>query len=213
MVIQPNIYYELLTKRLKSEKDISLVGKASDENELFNLVAEHEVDVVFIDSLIPNLDYSKIIDKLDEINPNIGLVVLFHNYDVDLLVNAIHCGIDGCLNINSSYIDLVQSIRTVKDGGIWADNEVLTSALKKFINKNDKTIKSLSNKLTKREYEIADHLYQGFSNKAIAQKLFISEKTVKTHISHIFKKLGIKHRYELNSQLLETFKQFKGIKT
>ena len=71
----------------------------------------------------------------------------------------------------------------------------------------------MSNKLTIREYEIADHLYQGLSNKAIAQKLFISEKTVKTHISHIFKKLGIKHRYELNSQLLETFKQFKGIKT
>ncbi len=168
---------------------------------------------MYIDSAVPNLDYRTLIEKLDEFNSSLGLIVLFHNNDIDLFVNAIQCGIDGCLNINSSYSDLLQSIKIVKDGGIWANNEVLTSALKKFINKSDKTIKSLSNKLTKREYEIADNLYQGLSNKAIAQKLFISEKTVKTHISHIFKKLGIKHRYELNSQLLETVKQFKGIKT
>ena len=205
LVIKSNLMHELLEKKLKQEKDISIAARAEDESELFQILSENEIDVVFIDSAVPDLDYKALIEKLDEINSSLGLIVLFHNNDIDLFVNAIQCGIDGCLNIKSSYADLLQSIKTVKDGGIWADNEVLTSALKRFINKSDNTIKSLSNKLTKREYEVAELLYQGLSNKAIANKLYISEKTVKTHISHIFRKLGIKHRYELNPQILESF--------
>ncbi len=212
-LIHSNLYYELLTKRLKSEKDINIVGRLINEDELINFIEESNIDVIFVDSLIPNLNLTSLMEKIDDVDSNIGLVVLFHFNDLDMLIQAISSGIDACLNIDSTYVELLQAIRTVKEGGIWANNEVLTTALKRFINKSEKPLKQLSNSLTKRETEIAELIYQGLSNKAIANKLYISDKTVKTHISHIFKKLGIKHRYQLNPHFLDSFVQFKSIKT
>lgn len=213
LLIQSTLYFELLSKRLKQEKDISITRRIAGEKEVLELIDSAGTDILFIDSSAVNINYLKIIKKIDDANSSLGLIVLFNYYDMDLFVNAISSGIDGCLNMNSGFSDLIQALRTVNDGGIWADNEVMTTALKGFIKKNDKSLKTLSASLTNRELEIAELLLQGLSNKAIAKKLYISEKTVKTHTSHIFKKLGIKHRYELNPRFIETIGQFKSIKT
>lgn len=198
LLVQSNLFYELLTKRLKSEKDISVVGKSFNDDELFKILDGSSVDLIFVDSSVPNLNLTRLIERVDDIDPNIGLIVLFHFNDVDIMVQAISSGIDACLNKDSSYLDLVKAIKTVKEGGIWADNVVLSTALKILIEKSKKPLKQLSNSLTKRELQIVELVCQGLSNKAISNNLYISEKTVKIHLSHIFKKLGIRHRYELN---------------
>lgn len=210
LVIQSNLYAELLSKKLNAEKEFSVVSRSKNGDELFSNTNEYDFDLIILDSFIPNLNLRNFIAQIKEINSNTGLIVLFHFNNVDMMIEAITSGIEGCLNIDSNYSDLVQAIKTVNDGGIYAENIVLTTALKRFINKHEKPLKQLTNSLTKREIEISELINQGLSNKAIANKLFISEKTVKTHISHIFKKLGIKHRYQLNTNYLDNIMKIKN---
>lgn len=210
LLVQSSLYSELLEEKLNSEKDFSIISRSTTEDELILNYSECDIDIIIVDSFLPKLNLSSFIDNIENINSDTGLIVLFHFNDIEMMIKAITSGIEGCLNIDSGYSDLVQAIRTVKDGGIWADNVVLTTALKRFINKHEKPLKHLTNSLTKREIEISELINHGFSNKAIANKLYISEKTVKTHISHIFKKLGIKHRYQLNPNFLENILKFNN---
>lgn len=205
LAVSSNLYRQSLKDSLKSEQDIKIVREISHYNELIPLLNNNENHVLFLDL---NLQGLKIVDYLNlikEKKANIKMLLMMNSREEEKIVNALCFGVKGCLDINSTTEQFLQAIRAVHNEEIWADNALVSKALNKILNskKNDlNDLQDLKNKLTKQEEKIAQLILKGFSNKEIAKALFISEKTVKTHLGHIFKKLGIKSRYQLTANYL-----------
>lgn len=205
LAVSSNLYRQGLRDSIKSEQDIKIVQEISNYSDLIPLLNYNENYVLFLDL---NLQGLKIVEYLNFIRSkqaNLKVLLMMNSTENEKIINALCFGVKGCLDIHSTKEQFLQAIRAVHNDEIWADTVLVSKALNKILNskKNDLTdLQDLKNKLTKQEEKIAQLILKGFSNKEIAKELFISEKTVKTHIGHIFKKLGIKSRYELAANYL-----------
>ena len=205
LAVSSNLYRESLKDLIRSEQGIKIVQEISNYGDLIPLLNNDEGYVLFLDL---NLQGLKIVEYLNFIRSkkaNLKVLLMMNSTENEKIINALCFGVKGCLDINSTKEQFIQAIRAVHNEEIWADSVLVSKALNKILNskKNDlNDLQDLKNKLTKQEEKIAQLILKGFSNKEIAKELFISEKTVKTHIAHIFKKLGIKSRYELAANYL-----------
>ncbi len=124
------------------------------------------------------------------------LIVLEEDILDEALMHFLMLGADGYLRKSATSCQLVEAIRAIHAGGIWAERPLLNKFIKSPILGFDVETKLLQIKvpLTPREKEIISLLFLGLSNKAIADRIYISEKTVKTHFNSIFRKLEVKSR-------------------
>jgi len=206
-----DLYIDLLTDRLHHENDIKVLSRAKNTLDIQNKLKGYNPDILFIDTSLSDLNYLLIFDTLKKENKKTKLILLFNNEDDETVIEALCSGIKGCLKPSSGYENFLEAVRTVMEERIWADSRILSQALKKFI-EHLNYFDSANTGLTKRELEVSDFIVKGLSNKAIAKNLAISEKTVKAHIGHIFKKLGIKHRYQLSPNIVNKHAIFKGFR-
>ncbi|RAJ63631.1 LuxR family two component transcriptional regulator [Streptomyces sp. PsTaAH-130] len=185
---------EPLAAVLGMTEDIDVVAAAADGTEVLAAVAATPVDVVLMDLRMPVMDGTEATRRLGEEHPGTAVVVLTTFADDDSILAALSAGARGYLTKNAGRQDIVRAIRAAAAGQSVLDYEVQNRLLATVRTRPSADAQPLPRDLTRREREVLTLIGQGLPNRAIAEKLFISEATVKTHINNLFAKAGIQDR-------------------
>ncbi|MFC5540990.1 response regulator transcription factor [Ureibacillus sp. FSL W7-1570] len=177
---------------LKTQKDIEVVGEAKNGVEAVQLVEQLKPDIVLMDLVMPEMDGIEATKKIKARWPEVQILMLTSFSDKDHVVPAIEAGAAGYQLKDIEPDDLVNSIRQVMRGESIM-HPVATTQLEETL-KEEENLPHIKNPLTPREKDVLAELTKGKSNREIASSLFVTEKTVKTHISNIFAKLEVQDR-------------------
>lgn len=183
---------EGLKQILELEGDIKVVGEASDGYECLSMIGKTNPDVVLLDINMPNLDGLQVLTFMKQQKMDNKVIMLTIHKEVDYLIEAIEKGCKGYVLKDSDADTLHEAILAVYRGETYIESE-LTDMLNTSLAERD-VIKDRLNDLTKREIEVLKLVANGLFNKEIASKLCISERTVKNHVSNIFKKIEVSDR-------------------
>lgn len=184
-----------LKQILELESDIVVVAQASNGREAVELSKEYKPEVILMDINMPVLNGLQAIKELKQEKVDSKIVVLTIHEDREYLFKTLQTGAQGYVLKDAEPSMLIEAIRNVARGETFIQPNMTTQLVKEFnrvtLNEKDKNDES---NLTSREVEVLDLIAEGMINKEIAQKLYISEKTVKNHVSSIFKKLNVSDR-------------------
>jgi DNA-binding NarL/FixJ family response regulator len=189
---------EALRNTLEKQSDFKIIAEASDGEIAVKLAKELKPDVIIMDITMPRLDGLEATKIIRKENPEIKILVLTMHCDDAVLVAMLKAGADGFLTKNIFSKEIVPSIRALIEGKMVLSPEVsrqVITGTPKIHESPAPTIKQ-SDGLTSRELEILRMVANGISNKGIASKLFISERTVKGHLAAIFSHLYAGSRTE-----------------
>jgi DNA-binding NarL/FixJ family response regulator len=192
-----------LKKLLQLEEDFEVVGEAGDGREVLDRVHELDPDVLLLDLRMPNLDGLSALQALQQTNKRTRVIILTASEDKNEFVQAMKLGCSGIVLKLTAPDLIVKSIRTVHSGEIWLDSLTTAAVMRQFSTGLEGAGGQGGGKgrerspLSAREREIVALVAQGYKNKEMAEKMFISEQTVKNHLHNIFDKLGVSDRLEL----------------
>src|SRR5450432_4180087 len=191
-----------LRKLLSIESDIEVVGEAGDGREVLEVIQDVEPDVLLLDLRMPNLDGLSALQALQQTNKRTRVIVLTASEDKNEFVQAMKLGCSGIVLKQTAPDLIVKSIRKVHGGEIWLDSHTTAAVMRQFaapgeIGGSGSGKSRERSPLSTREREIVQLVAQGYKNKEMAEKMFISEQTVKNHLHNIFDKLGVSDRLEL----------------
>jgi two-component system, NarL family, nitrate/nitrite response regulator NarL len=190
---QPALFRELLSLFLNKEPGVEVVGQACNEDEISLLLSQKKPNVLVFDyeALGPNGEAT--IARLRRADPGTRVLVLTTRSSEDTVERVLRAGGSGIVEKQLGSAALVRAIRAVAAGEVWANRHAIAQTLEHLADSN--RVSASNGKLTKREWEIVDGVSQGFRNKEIARRLRISEKTVKSHVNSIFRKLQVDNRF------------------
>ncbi len=186
------LFREGLRRLLELEDDIEIVGEAKDGAEAVDLVKMTDPDIVLLDINMPKLDGGQVVKQLKGSAIHSKFVAITAYDDEEHLATLSAIGINGYILKSSSMPDLLAALRSVHSGESYVDPKVAGKLLSSFQKRKEEQDVMLL--LTQREKEVLFWLSQGFSNAEISNKMVLSEKTVKNHVSHLLKKLGLNDR-------------------
>ena len=196
---------EGLTKVLEFEEGITVIGEAADGEEALKKIAEMKPDVVLLDINMPLMTGIEATGKIGEISPKTKVIVLTIHDDDGYVMQTMKNGASGYLLKDVEPRNLVDAIRIVSKGGSYIHPTIAAKLMGEISRlTNSKNQVEPADALTKREVEVLRCLARGCSNRDIAETLFISEKTVKNHISNIFHKLDVNDRTQALIVALKT---------
>ncbi|MGB2994039.1 MAG: response regulator transcription factor [Paenisporosarcina sp.] len=177
---------------LKTQKDMDVVGEATNGKEAVELAAKLKPDVVLMDLVMPIMDGIQATKKIKAQHPQTQVLMLTSFSDRDHVIPAIEAGAAGYQLKDIEPDDLVESIRKLMRG----ENTLHPQATSQLMKVREPHVEPPHKlyPLTPREQDVLSELTKGKSNKEIASSLFVTEKTVKTHISNIFSKLLVQDR-------------------
>jgi DNA-binding NarL/FixJ family response regulator len=183
-----------LRRILRPRDGFQIVAECSDGREVEAAVAAHRVDVVVMDLRMRGVDGIEATRRLSAAaGPPVLVLTTFD--DDEMLSGALRAGANGFILKDSSAEDLAAAVRTVAEGGSWLDPSVTARVLTRFRESSEVAMDGAHETvLTGREREVLQAIGSGLNNAEIAEKLFISELTVKSHIGRIFVKLGLRDR-------------------
>lgn len=191
------IFRDGLRRLLEVADDVTIVGEASNGAECVKMLPKLKPDILLLDLRMPEKDGLAVLEEVNFESLPTRVIVLTAAEDDRDVVRAMRLGARGVVLKQSASDLLLKSIRKVYDGEIWLDNRMtaeVIDAFKKSAESGQRREKPL---LSEREKEIVQLVAQGFRNREIGEKLFISEQTVKNHLHNIFDKLGVSDRLEL----------------
>ncbi|MGO1060629.1 response regulator [Planococcus sp. FY231025] len=175
---------------LKTQQDIEVVGEAVNGKEAVEMAGRLNPDIVLMDLVMPEMDGIQATRKIKEQHPGIIVLMLTSFSDRDHVVPAMEAGAAGYQLKDIEPDELVESIRSLMRG----ENTLHPKATSQLAKGPADPVPHMVNLLTPREKEVLAELTKGKSNREIASALFVTEKTVKTHISNIFTKLEVQDR-------------------
>lgn len=184
---------EGLKNLLESESDFQIVAEAGDGTECLNKLVTYAPDLLILNMDMPKKNGLEVLNELNQRGKRkTKILIITGCKDMIYFSKAYHLGIEGYLFKDSSYEELKKAIHSIIAGEIYLSSELLPllDKIPSIYEDNDKRIENL----TKRELEILKNLTIGMYNKEIATKLGISERTVKNHVSNIFKKISVADR-------------------
>jgi DNA-binding NarL/FixJ family response regulator len=187
-----------MAQLLASEQDLDVVAQAADGEAAVALARQHRPDVVLMDLSMPRMDGITATRHIKEDLPDCSVVVLTVHHDDDHLFAAIKAGASGYVLKEAPPEQTVEAIRAAARGEGFLGPTLVGRVLDEFarVGRVRAAAKEVFSELTRREVEVLELLGQGLRNKDIADRLFISQKTVKNHISSVFMKLQVNDRTE-----------------
>lgn len=172
------------------EEDMKVIGEATGAAQLKAMLPNLQPAVVMMDINMPETNGIELTKWVKAQYPEVKVIVLTMYKDDEYFMAAIREGANGYLLKDSPSEEVISAIRLVSKG----ESVIPPSMTKKLLSLHHTNSKEEDNSLTPREMEVLLGLVEGLSNKEIADRLFISDKTVKIHMSNIFKKLNVKSR-------------------
>ncbi|MGA8010937.1 MAG: response regulator transcription factor [Candidatus Acidiferrales bacterium] len=191
------IFRDGLRKLLEVADDVQIVGEASNGVECVKMLAKLKPDILLLDLRMPEKDGLGVLEEVNFDSLPTRVIVLTAAEDDRDVVRAMRLGARGVVLKQSASDLLLKSIRKVSDGEIWLDNRMTAEVIDAFKKSSESGQRREKPLLSDREKEIVQLVAQGFRNREIGEKLFISEQTVKNHLHNIFDKLGVSDRLEL----------------
>ncbi|MEN8119737.1 MAG: response regulator transcription factor [Bacteroidota bacterium] len=177
--------------------DIKIIGEAASGKVFFEKLLEVKPDIVILDIGLPDISGIEIAQKLTHNLPETKVIVLTANTDENSIVQAVKAGVSGFLSKDTPKDEFLEAIRSVQNGEKYFGDAISNIVYKGYIN----TIKGKQPKdkksLTSRELEVLKLISEGLTYKEIAEKLFISARTVETHRNNILEKLNLNNNIEL----------------
>ncbi|HYI92853.1 MAG TPA: response regulator transcription factor [Bryobacteraceae bacterium] len=191
-----------LRKLLMLEEDIEVVGEASDGREVVQVVQDSRPDVLILDLRMPYMDGLATLQALQQVDKKTRVIILTASEDKNEFVQAMKLGCSGIVLKQTAPELIVKSIRKVHGGEIWLDSHTTAAVMRQFASPAEVMSGTPAkgrerSPLSQREREIVGLVAQGYKNREMAEKMFISEQTVKNHLHNIFDKLGVSDRLEL----------------
>ena len=183
---------EGLKQLLEMDPGIEVVGEAGDGYECLNLANKTKPNIVLLDLNMPNLDGLQVLNIMKQQKMMCKVIILTIHNEVDYLIKALDNGCDGYVLKDSDFNTLKKAIYSVYSGDTYIEPSLMP-LLNVSLAERD-VLKEKVSDLTKRELEVLKMIASGAFNKEIALTLNISERTVKNHVSNIFKKIGVSDR-------------------
>ena len=183
---------EGIKQLLEFDGSMKVIAEASDGIECLEKLKNVKPDILLLDINMPNMNGIDVLKELKEKNDSLKVLILTVHSEVEYLVKAVDIGANGYILKDSGSTELKQAINAVIDEGSYIQPNLIPALNSRLINRDMDKEKLAS--LTKREVEILTQVACGMFNKEIAVNLNISERTVKNHISNIFKKIDASDR-------------------
>lgn len=182
---------------LELEDDIIVIGQAGDGEEAFSMAIGLKPDIILLDINMPKLNGIETLIRFKDMGIKSKVIILTIHEDKEYILKTLKLGANGYMLKDSSADSLIKGIRDVAKGEKYIQPSVadLVSRSSNYDEYFNISIDKI-NSLTKREYEVLILIAEGLNNKDIADRLYISEKTVKNHVSNIFKKLDLNDRVQ-----------------
>lgn len=178
------------------EEDLETVGEASNGEEAVSKALELDPDLILLDLNMKGMNGIDTLSALRDAEITSRIVMFTVSDNQEDVVAALQAGADGYLLKDMEPDDLIKKVRLAAHGQLVLSEELTELLALAIQSKSRKDSKSDAKSMTKRERQILKLISAGMTNKHIARKLDITEGTVKVHIKHLFKKLGIKSRVE-----------------
>ena len=199
---------EGLKNLLELDGDIEVIAEAVDGEDCLDKLLTVTPDVLLLDINMPKMNGLEVLKKLKERKSKVKVLVLTVHNETEYLMKAVEIGINGYVLKDSESAELKKAICAINDGENYIQPSLIPSLNSKMIEKNEDEIKIES--LTKRELQVLKELAIGKFNRDIAKEMEISERTVKNHISIIFKKLDVTDRtqaavFAIKNDLIKIF--------
>lgn len=183
---------EGLKSLLELDGDIEVIAEAENGEECMQKLLTVKPDVLLLDINMPKMNGLEVLKSLKDAKSKVKVLVLTVHNETEYLMKAVEIGINGYVLKDSESAELKKAIFTIYDGENYIQPSLIPALNSKMIEKNEDEIKLES--LTKRELQVLKELAVGKFNRDIAKEMEISERTVKNHISSIFKKLDVTDR-------------------
>ena len=188
---------EALTAALKKYQDFEVVGVASSRENVLRQVSTLPDIVILNPEVLKQRTLSRFIHSVQAISPHTRVILIFEDHPPDeTIITDVKTGVRGYIRITDAPAIVARAIRAVHDGEIWAERRVLEMALSKPMLLPETLLSHIPGlqPLTDREMEVLTMVLQGDTNREIADRSSISERTVKTHLYRVYKKLKVKSR-------------------
>jgi len=182
-----------LVSLIESEDDMRVVAQAASGREAVEQYRQHRPDVALLDLRMPEQDGTAAIEAIRADDPAARIIVLTIHSGDEAVYRALHAGAKGYLLKNVSGDAIVQAVRAVHAGGSWIPPEIAARM----------TARMQQPPLSTREIEVLKQVGRGLSNKRIADRLSLSESTVRTHVASLLDKLGADNRTHAVNVALE----------
>lgn len=179
---------------LKLEPDIEVLGTAEDGAAAVEMVAKERPDLILMDLKMPVMNGVEATRQIKAKYPEVKVLVLTTYDDDEWVFDAIRAGASGYLLKDTPRDELVKAIRGTAAGRTFLDPSVAGKVLEQVSSHQTQPATLITSKLTDREIEVLRLIAQGLSNADIADRLFLSEGTVRNHVSAILAKLGVSDR-------------------
>ena len=174
---------------LEAEPDLTVIGEASNGAEALAKMPVLDPQVILMDVRMEKMNGIEACREIKSRNPDVHILMITSYTDDDAVISSILAGASGYLLKHVSRADLLRSIRLVASGHSLIDTNTAKQAMERLT-------QVPGSELTEREREVLTLVARGYTNKQIADTLFVSEKTARNHVSHILDKLGLSRRSE-----------------
>lgn len=185
---------EGLKQLLEINDEIEVVAEATNGLECLDRVGDYNPDIVFIDIKMPGISGIDTTRLIRQKHPDVKVIMLTIYDDGELVANAINAGANGYMMKNALREDLINAIHQVMKGQAFLDPSVTSTLVDQIKRRPFNLFRDEKLPLTRRELEVLESIVLGLTDKETAERLHISEHTVRTHAKSLYRKLGVSSR-------------------
>ncbi len=185
---------------LNGQRDIEVVGEASDGAEAVSKTAELKPDVLLLDITMPNMGGIDALRTIKEKAPSISIIMLTMHENEAYLLEALKAGASGYILKKAADNELMSAIRAVYSGEVFIPSSLTKSVVKEMVSggvSGEQSVDNDQGQLSPRELEVLTLVAQGYTNQQVADRLYLSVKTVETYKARVMEKLSLGSRVEL----------------
>lgn len=172
----------------QTDKEVNIVGETENGEKAIELVKKLHPDVVITDVSMPNMSGIQLTKKLKEEHPNVKVLIISMHNDDDYIIDALEAGAMGYVTKDSNDDEIINAVHSISNDKMYYGSSISDVFAKKILNQNKSA--SEIEKLTERELEVLELIVLGMSNKEIANKLFVSKRTVDNHRTNCMRKIS-----------------------